>query len=787
MAQAPLTDLSRANKLIKGPGSPADLQTAKGLLESARANLSATQVSQVDSVIRNVDRMISRRGVSTVEAAGPPLPRIPVAPAKSKAPFVTEAEVPFKKVGGLTTIPTKNPDGSQGRFFRVTDDELAKMQSGEIPNPEALIALRREQTLATERPGFIKTFLGELGAGATQVGKGIVSITAPPPTAGEALERARAVAEAPIGALRMIGALPVATSVKTAELIERQSIAAGLAPGPAKTVADTSGMLAALFMPQKIVIGPYRFVANQIRRGLLAARGGARAVLGPIIRATQRQTGTTSLGAGEDTINAIAAKDTELRTRVGSLIEGGLKQVPTNVTRPLTPLKAAVDDALGPLRQVEGVLPSGVESKIGKLKNFIKGRQRAADVAAKEAGEAKLAEMSADDLLDAIDDIMLEASASGGGPLAGSQRVINGVIGAIRESITEAGAAGITMRETRNLTQRLNTVIQATRGRAQRRDMAKLFKVRDGLEKQLESFALEVVAGGAKFPQAVAMVKEGVRIMRDEVGPIFARGGVIEGVTRNRTGSEIVDRLMKTTPERLTGTTVLRDGKAVKIPGITESLDPATRTRLADGFLSRMLERSEDAQVGGFQIRKFLAQIDEPMQGRLKAVMTREDFSKFMTLRGELQRAQEFLRNIPETAQLLMRNSIAETIRGVGTLDLTRVAGAIGTMVGRETGAKLLSSTIALPLLDKATTDPRLINRVADGLRLFNIATVAAIQSGQVTLPEFQAGEQRRLISELLPMSVERMSQVLEQGAKALEKGARAVRGILPGQSAPTQ
>ena len=68
-------------------------------------------------------------------------------------------------------------------------------------------------------------------------------------------------------------------------------------------------------------------------------------------------------------------------------------------------------------------------------------------------------------------------------------------------------------------------------------------------------------------------------------------------------------------------------------------------------------------------------------------------------------------------------------------------------------------------------------------MRLFNIATVAAIRSGQVPLPEFVAGEKRNLVKELLPMSVERMGQVLEQ----LERGASKVRSILPGQSTQTQ
>ena len=293
---------------------------------------------------------------------------------------------------------------------------------------------------------------------------------------------------------------------------------------------------------------------------------------------------------------------------------------------------------------------------------------------------------------------------SGGGPLAGSRQVINGAIGAIREAITEAGVAGITIRQVDELRKRLNTVIQAVRTRAQRGDMAKLFKVRDGIEKQLESF-------GDEFGDAVESIKKGVAMFRDDIFPIYGHGGVIEGVTRNMTGSEIEDRLMKTAPERLTGTTVLREGKVVKLPGITQSLDPATRARLADGFLGRMLDRSEDVQVGGFQIRKFLAQTDQTMLDRFKAVMSREDFSKFMVLRGELQRAQEFLRNIPESAQLMMRNSIAQTIKGVGALDLTRVAGAIGTLVGRETGAKLLSSTIHCSTAARQSDNRSTINK----------------------------------------------------------------------------
>jgi len=171
------------------------------------------------------------------------------------------------------------------------------------------------------------------------------------------------------------------------------------------------------------------------------------------------------------------------------------------------------------------------------------------------------------------------------------------------------------------------------------------------------------------------------------------------------------------------------------------------------------------------------------MIARVKAVMTRGDFSEFLALRGQLQRAQELLRNIPETAQLLMRNSIAETIKGVGTLDVVRVTGAIGTMIGRETGAKLLASSIALPLLDKATTNPRLLVRVTNALKLFNIATVAMIRSGQAPLPEHLRGQGGNILKELLPVSEERMGQLLDDGARKLSKAARFFRP----ESTPTQ
>jgi len=320
------TSLTQANKLIKNPGtSQAGLRMSVKLLEDSKQGLSSTQVDQVDSVIRNVNRMISRRvGVPTAEAAAPPPPRVPVAPAKSVSPLEPAISTALPKRPGLTLLRTE--DGS--RTINATDEEIRMMESGEIPKSiSALIERRREQTLATERPGFFKTFLGELGGGATQVGKGLMAITATPPTeippTGEALEVVSTIAQTPVGLLRMIGALPVATSEKTAELIERQSIEAGLAPGPAKTVADTSGMLTQLILPQKVIIGPYRFVANQLRAGLLAAKGGARAVLQPIIRAMQRRPGTTSVAAGEDFIKAVAAKETELRAQVGGFIEGG--------------------------------------------------------------------------------------------------------------------------------------------------------------------------------------------------------------------------------------------------------------------------------------------------------------------------------------------------------------------------------------------------------------------------------------------------------------------------------
>jgi len=733
-------------------------------------------------------------------AQAPPPPRVPVAPAKSKAPFVTETDIPFKKVGGLTTIPTTNPDGSPGRFFRVTDDELAKMESREIPDVAALIALRREQLLATERPGFIRTLFGELGGGAKQIGKGALALGKAQLETGNLtgtagaffpdpikpnVKQAAEIVGLPVGVLRMIGALGVAAVEKEGELIERQSVESGMPPETAKILADAMSMGTLLLLPPKVTIGPYRFVANQIRRGVLAAKGGARAVLQRIIRATQQRSGTNPLGAGEDFINAVAAAETKLRAQVGVFIEGGLNTVPSNVTRPLRPLKTSVDDALVGLEQVEGTLPSGAENKIRKLKNFVRGRQKAADKAAGEAAEAQLAEMSTDDLMDAIDDIMLTPGVDA---QAGARQVVNGVIGAIRESITEIGEAGIAFRPLRELTRRLSTVMTAVRTRASRSDMRKLVKVRSGLEEVLESFGKATlddagVVTSEAYSEGVALVQRGVKMYREEIVPVYERGGVIEGITRNKTGSEIVTKLMRTTPERLTGFNTVRGGKVVRTPGITESIDPVTRARLSDGFLGKLLDDSEDLDVGGFQIPKFLGQLNVDMVARFKAVMSREDFSNFMTLRGELQRAQETLRNIPETAQLMMRNSIAETIKGVGTLNITKVVGAIGTMIGRETGAKLLASTIALPLLDKATTDPRLLVRVTNALKLFNIATVAIIRSEQAPLPEFQRGRGEGVLKELLPVSEERMGQLLDEGARKLERAARSFRP----ESTPTQ
>ncbi len=791
MAQAQ-TSLTQANKLIKNPGtSKAGLQMSVKLLEDSKQGLSNVQVEQVDSVIRNVNRMISRRvGVSTAEAAAPPSPRVPVPPAKSTKLLEPAKSTSLPEEPGFTLIREKGP---KGRTFRVTDEELALMQSGEILTPEALIALRKERSLATERPGFINTLFGELGEGAVQVGKGALALGKAQLETGNLtgtagaffpdrpktdVKQAAEIVGLPVGVLRMIGAPSVAAVVKGGELVERQSVESGMPPETAKIVADALAMGAMIFMPQKVIIGPYRFVANQIRRGLLAAKGGARAVLQRIIRATQQRSGTNPLGAGEDFINAVAADEKRIRAQVGVFIEGGLNTVPSNVTRPLVPLKASVDDALVGLEQVEGTLPSGAENKIRKLKNFVRGRQRAADKAASEAAEAQLAEMSTDDLMDAIDDIMLTPGVDA---QTGARQVVNGVIGAIRESITEIGAAGIGFRPLRELTSRFSTVMSTVRTRVSRSDWRKLVKVRSGLEDVLESFGKATIDDvGAitseAYPEGVALVQKGVKMFREEIVPIYERGGVIEGITRNKTGSELVDKLMKIKPERLTGFIEVKRGKVVKTPGITESIDPVTRARLSDGFLAKLLDDSEDLQVGGFQIPKFLDQLNVDMMARFRAVMSREDFSNFLSLRGELQRAQETLRNIPETAQLMMRNSIAETIKGVGTLNITKVVGAIGTMIGRETGAKLLASTIALPLLDKATTDPRLLVRVTNALKLFNIATVAIIRSEQAPLPEFQRGRGGNISRELLPVSEERFGQLLEQGGRTLQKAAKSFR-----------